>query len=91
MYGTDLGVSPGMTDPQRADRKARIQERHRLFGQYLATDDQMPFGDLLSGDKPARGVEYYVQGLALPKEVLKKVYYDNVLDWFPGAEEGYEE
>ena len=30
-------------------------------------------------------------GLALPEQVLKKVYYDNVLKWFPGAEEDYEE
>ena len=51
----------------------------------------MPFGDLLRGDKPARGTEYFVTGLALPEEVLKKVYYNNVLEWFPGAEEGFEE
>lgn len=68
-----------------------MQERNAQFARYFATDDQIPFGDLLSGDKPVREPEYYVTGLALPKSVLKNVYYDNVLKWFPGAEEEYEE
>ncbi len=91
MYGTDQGARGGYNDQQRRERKARMQERNAQFARYLATDDQIPFGDLLREDKPAGDPEYYVTGIALPKPVLKKVYYDNVLEWFPGAEEGYEE
>lgn len=91
LYGTDLGVSAGMTDRERIERKARIKERSLQFATYLATDKEIPFGDLLRGDKPVRGPEYYVTGLALPPEVLKKVYYDNALIWFPGVEEAYTE
>jgi predicted TIM-barrel fold metal-dependent hydrolase len=89
MYGTDLGVAPGMTDKERILRKARIKERNTQFATYLATDDQIPFGDLLRDDKPVGEPEYYVSGLALPPSVLKKIYYDNALQWFPGVENQY--
>ena len=91
MYGTDMGAAAGYNDQQRGERKARMKERNAQFARYYATDDEIPFGDLLSSDKPVRGPEYYVTGLALPKGVLKKVYYDNVLKWFPGAEESYQD
>ena len=91
MYGTDMGAQGGYSDKQRRERKARMKERNAQFARYFATDDEIPFGDFLSGDKPVRGTEYYVQGLALPENVLKKVYYDNVLKWFPGADEGYQD
>lgn len=48
-YGTDLGAAQGMTDPQRIERKARIEQRNDHFTRYLATDDEFPFGDLLRG------------------------------------------
>ncbi|MCB1121326.1 MAG: amidohydrolase family protein [Verrucomicrobiae bacterium] len=89
MYGTDLGVSSGMTDKERILRKERIKERNTQFATYLATDQEIPFGDLLREDRPVRGPEYYVTGLALPPEVLKKVYYDNALVWFPGVAKDY--
>lgn len=91
MYGTDKGAAAGMNDRQRIDEKRRIKERNAQFARYLATDDEIPFGDLLSNDKPVPEVEYYVTGLALPENVLKKVYYDNVLRWFPGAGKNYED
>lgn len=91
LYGTDLGVSPGMSDSERVERKARIKERNLQFATYLASDEEIPFGDLLRGDKPVRGPEYFVTGLALPEPVLKKIYYDNVPTWFPGAEDNYKD
>ena len=87
--GTDMGASAGFKDHQRREQKERIKERNGQFARYYATDDEIPFGDLLSSDKPVRETEYYVTGLALPKEILKKIYYDNVLKWFPGVEQDY--
>jgi len=89
MYGTDMGASTGFNDHQRREQKERIKERNGQFARYYATDDEIPFGDLLSSDKPVREPVYYVTGLALPKEILKKIYYDNVLKWFPGVEQDY--
>lgn len=89
MYGTDLGASSGMTDPQRIERKIRIKQRNDHFTRYLATDDEFPFGDLLQGEIPVPEPTYNVTGLALPKSVLRKIMYDNVIEWFPGAENSY--
>ena len=89
MYGTDLGASAGMTDAQRVERKLRIEQRNDHFSRHLATDDEFPFGDLLSGEVPVPEPTYSVTGLALPETVLKKIMYDNVLKWFPGAEVSY--
>jgi hypothetical protein len=54
-----------------------ILERHSQFSQYYATDDEMQW-------------DYYtVKGLALPRQVLKKIYYDNIVRWLPGAEKAF--
>jgi hypothetical protein len=55
-----------------------IIERHKEFFQYYATDDEMQW-------------DYYtVRGLALPKEVLQKVFYDNIVQWLPGADKAFQ-
>jgi hypothetical protein len=33
---------------------------------------------------------YTVKGLALPREVLQKIYYDNIVRWLPGAEKAFQ-
>ncbi len=91
LYGTDMGAPAGATVHEIERRKNRIITRNAHCAQYLATDDEIPWGDIISGDRPLPGPSYSVTGLALPESVLKKVYYDNVVKWFPGVEEAFEE
>ena len=92
MYGTDKGAPAGMTnDKQREERAQEIRSRNTLFAQYLATDDEIPFGDIIRSGKPVPEAQYSVQAIALPKSVLKKVYYDNALVWFPGSAKAFQD
>jgi predicted TIM-barrel fold metal-dependent hydrolase len=89
MYGTDL--SGGVSDNQDEieSRRDRFLERQDFFFRYYATDDEFPWGNDIVGDKPFPEPEYSVKGLALPPEVLKKVFYDNAVKWFPGVEKEF--
>ncbi len=91
LYGTDMGAPAGMSLHESESRKNRIITRNAHCAQYLATDDEIPWGDIVSGDRPIPEATYSVTGLALPESVLKKIYYDNVVRWFPGADEGFRE
>ncbi len=69
IYGTDNTIYPG------ANMERSVQGEEAGYARdwrYLAT------GDLISG----RGRE--VQGLALPESILRKIYHDNAVRWFPG-------
>jgi predicted TIM-barrel fold metal-dependent hydrolase len=69
VYGTDLGLSP------TADAQAAIKEWENYYARdwrFLATSDT---------------VEYHgrkFQGLNLPQPILRKIYHDNAVHWFPG-------
>jgi len=91
LYGTDMGAPADMSLHEAERRKNRIITRNAHCAQYLATDDEIPWGDIISGDRPVPEASYSVTGLALPRTVLKKIYYDNVVRWFPGVEEGFGE
>ncbi|MCP4263462.1 MAG: amidohydrolase family protein [Planctomycetes bacterium] len=83
LYGTDRSAGalnrsgqPVTIQDMESDRRS-ILERNKQFFQYYATDDEMQW-------------DYYtIRGLALPKEVLQKVFYDNVVLWLPGAEKAF--
>ena len=84
LYGTDRStgafsrsVKPATARDIESSRRS-ILDRHRQFSQYYATDAEM------------RWDYYTVRGLALPREVLQKIYYDNVVRWLPGAEKSFE-
>ena len=68
LYGTDGGRVPDNTIQSLADRYAKT------FA--LLETDQIINGSFF-GDKPTKG-------LALPKEVLEKIYYKNALKLYPG-------
>jgi predicted TIM-barrel fold metal-dependent hydrolase len=69
LYGTDLEFFPG----KNADHTAQEwDEYYALDWRYLATDDVFEY----------RG--HRVEGLNLPHSVLKKLYHDNAVHWFPG-------
>jgi len=89
LYGTDMGAPANMSLHESESRKNRIITRNAHCAQYLATDDEIPWGDIISGDRPIPEASYSVTGLALPESVLKKIYYDNVVRWFPGVETNF--
>ena len=69
IYGTDDTIYPG-GDMQRTLRSE--EAGYARDWRYLATDKVTS----------NRGRE--VQGLALPESVLRKIYHDNAIRWFPG-------
>ncbi len=100
MYGTDLSAGEVVWDnKEKKEREAtkdemdemlkRLKYRHNLFLRYLATDDEIPWGNHIIGDIPLPQSAYNVEGLALSKEVLEKVFYKNAVKWFPGVNKDY--
>ncbi|MHC4120232.1 MAG: amidohydrolase family protein [Planctomycetota bacterium] len=84
LYGTDRSGGSFTRSVRKAtareieSSRRSILDRHRQFFRYYATDDEIPW-------------DYYtVRGLALPKEVLQQVFYDNVVRWLPGAEKAFQ-
>ncbi|MGC2545687.1 MAG: amidohydrolase family protein [Silvibacterium sp.] len=71
LYGTDDDLLP-QADVQNTVTK--IENRYAQDWRFLATDDIVV--------EPASG--RHVQGLALPQSVLRKLYHDNAIHWFPG-------
>jgi hypothetical protein len=69
LYGTDLVFMP-WDDPVAVT--ARIEAEYARDFRYFATEE------VVSLDTRQ------VRGLALPQEVLRKLYHDNALRWLPG-------
>jgi predicted TIM-barrel fold metal-dependent hydrolase len=73
LYGTDLGFSP------TANPQATVRDWENYYARdwrFLATNDT---------------VEYHgrkFQGLKLPQPILRKIYHDNAVHWFPGILSG---
>ena len=70
IYGTDLEIGFGETGV--SEKSAMWEENYAKNWRFLAT------GDILM----VRG--HAVQGLALPQSILRKLYRENALHWFPG-------
>ena len=73
IYATDLGFSQKDKAPAAIDLWEQTYARDWRF---LATNDVVAF-DGIKG-----------QGLALPATVLRKIYHDNAVQWFPGILRG---
>jgi hypothetical protein len=95
MYGTDQGASmfDGEGNPLSSEQinsmKQNYLRRHDFFMRYYASDEIFPWANNIRSGKPVPETEYTVQGLALPEEVLEKVYYQNAVKWFPGIDREY--
>ena len=95
MYGTDQGASlyDREGNPLSAEQISNMRQaylsRHDFFMRYYASDEIFPWANNIRGGKPVPEAEYTIQGLALPKEVLEKMYYKNAVDWFPGIDKEY--
>ena len=71
LYATDDAFFPG-DDVQLTVTKD--ENRYAQDWRFLATDDTVV--EHASGQK--------VKGLALPHSILRKLYHDNAVRWFPG-------
>jgi len=78
-----------LTVQEQEDLKSSFLDRYNFFLRYYATDDKIPWGNNIYGDKPVPASAYEVQGLALPMEVLQKIYYRNAVEWFPGVDQAF--
>lgn len=75
MYGSDMAQEPGQDGAALATEAERVWREH---WRYFNTADRFKVADL---DQP-------VQGLALPKRVVDKLYHLNAERTFPGAWSG---
>ena len=74
LYGTDLTLNPGeaTTDETRAEFKRSAHDVWTRDWRYLATNERQRV-EIIQADVP---------GLALPREVIDKVYYFNAAKAF---------
>ncbi len=71
LYGTDLGFQPG-EDVLRICKA--WEEHYALDWRYFSTGDTFEY----KGHK--------IEGLNLPRPVLRKLYHDNAVQWIPGID-----
>ena len=69
LYGTDVEILP---DTNVEKELSDLQDTYALDWKYFATKKTFEY----KGHK--------VTGLGLPKPVLRKLYHDNAVKWFPG-------
>ncbi len=95
LYGTDKfgGLinehGEDLSSEEIETSRNQILDRYDFFTTYYTTDKEIPWSDYIISDKPVEGATYTVKGLALPNEVLDKIYYENAVKWFPGVEKEY--
>jgi predicted TIM-barrel fold metal-dependent hydrolase len=70
LYATDLGVSEENVE----DRIQWLENEWRSDWLYFSTNEVME----------SRSVEVPFMGLDLDKKVLKKIFYSNAVQWYPG-------
>jgi predicted TIM-barrel fold metal-dependent hydrolase len=69
LYGTDLEFLP---DESAADALKDWQETYARDWKFLATNETFQYNGR------------QVHGLGLPETVLRRIYHDNAVQWFPG-------
>ncbi len=74
LYGTDNETGRDRSDPEAP--LTYLDGVYRSDYRYFATGEEIE----VSGIKP----HFKVRGLGLPVAVLKKIYYENAVKWYPG-------
>jgi predicted TIM-barrel fold metal-dependent hydrolase len=69
IYGSDLGFRATSTLPQTMDH---WEEYYARDWRFLATTETVDFAG------------HTAKGLALPDAVLRRLYHENAVHWFPG-------
>ncbi len=72
LYSTDLVINDNM-DVEK--RMSQLEDEWQLDWKYFTTNEEMS----------SPNVEKAFQGLDLSEEVLKNIYYNNTLKWYPGS------
>jgi len=72
LYATDLVINNNMDHDKRI---ARQEEEWQSDWKYFSATDEMT----------SPNVEGSFRGLGLSKDVLKKIYHDNAMKWYPGS------
>jgi predicted TIM-barrel fold metal-dependent hydrolase len=72
LYGTDLGAGRVYTKSDIEKTLEQIEETYMKDYRYFATGEEMEVWE----------VDGAFRGLALPKEVLEKIFYTNFQKWF---------
>jgi len=70
LYGTDLDLMPW---EQPDERLIHWEAEYARDWKFFATDERLAYDG------------HQVRGLALPENVLRKLYRENTLTWVPGA------
>ena len=70
LYATDIVVEPRS---KAEDALAHLRKTYARDWKFFATDENVEY----------MGHSY--QGLALPGPVLRKLFHDNAVQWFPGV------
>jgi predicted TIM-barrel fold metal-dependent hydrolase len=70
IYATD-SEGPAESNPDHLVKE--LEDQYALDWRFLATSDTLQY----------RG--HTVKGLALPQSILRKLYHDNAVTWFPGV------
>ena len=70
VYGTDLGLRPGQNTQMAIDEWEATYVRDWKY---------------LAGAESTDQAGHKVRGLSLPKDVLRKLFHDNAVHWFPGV------
>jgi predicted TIM-barrel fold metal-dependent hydrolase len=73
LYATDLVVFPRS---KTKDTLAEFRNTYARDWKFFSTDQNVEY----------MGHSY--KGLALPSDVLRKLFHDNAVHWFPGVERG---
>jgi predicted TIM-barrel fold metal-dependent hydrolase len=74
LYGTDLGAGYDYMKTGMDSTLMKIEETYTKDYEYFATDKEMQVWE----------VDGKFRGLALPADVLKKIFCDNAKKWYPG-------
>jgi hypothetical protein len=70
-------VGQQWTPEEVIHEKKKLLQRYLYDFNYYFTDKEIPLKN------------YSVRGLALPEEVLHKIFYNNAVKWVPGIEKGF--
>lgn len=75
MYGTDMGINSPMTEENRndPDQKAYMEKMLSIHWEYFSGKDSLYY------DSPMISFPINTKSLALPKDILKKFYYENAM------------
>ena len=75
LYGTDLAVGAGFVSTGPDSTLSTIETTYNKDYKYFATDEEIEVWEVTGK----------FRGLALPADVLKKIFHDNFRKWYPAS------